>query len=92
MYSGRYSLKLMYDRVILACDEDQTIEDVLHDLEEFENVDNYIGIMNSLDWCHHIKHGTKQLFTVYFDKNLVNISLYLYICVKLKCILEFYVF
>jgi len=66
----RYSLKLMYDRVIMASDDNPKVEDVLLDLEEYENVDNHVGIMTSQDWCDHIKRGTNQLFTVYFDKHL----------------------
>ena len=72
--SDRYSLKLMYDRVIMASDDNPKVEDVLLDLEEYENVDNHVGIMTSQDWCDHIKRGTNQLFTVYFDKHLVNNS------------------
>ena len=67
----------MYDRVIMASDENPKVKDVLLDLEEYENVDYYVGIMTSQEWCDHIKRGTNQLFTVYFDKHLVNNNLFI---------------
>ena len=63
----RYSVKLIYDRVVLGMDEDEDIFSQLHQYEE-----SYVAPSSTPQWRDALSSRTTNLFEIYFDEVQVD--------------------